>query len=223
MPVPADIDRVAMIFNRGAAIRTVLPEPRPGRTWRICIDTSDDSLVDAFPAVADRLDVAARSTVILAEAPAPSEGRGSRAPDARELDALAEAAGIAPYWFDVLGKRTIVSAATKLALLEGLRLPARSQAQARELLGRLAEETARRIPYSLTIPLDGALKVPLRSGSSAPQRPLEFHLTTEDGEAISGPVEVGEGRRRALADGREIDEHDFVLPPLHDRPASAGS
>jgi glycogen operon protein len=213
-PVPADIDRVALIFNRGAAIRTVLPEPRPGRSWRICLDTADDSLVNAFPAVSDRLDVAARSTVILAETPAPSEGPGARAPDARELDALAEAAGIAPHWFDVLGKRTIVSAATKLALLEGLRLPARSQAQARESLGRLAEETARRIPYSLTIPLDGALKVPLRSGSSAPQQPVEFHLTTEDGETISGPAQVGEGRRRALADGREIIEHDFVLPPL---------
>jgi glycogen operon protein len=213
-PGAPNIDRVALIFNRGAAIRTVLPEPRPGRTWRICIDTSDDLLVDAFPAVSDRLDVAARSTVILAETPAPGEGPGARAPDARELDALAEAAGIAPHWFDVLGKRTIVSAATKLALLEGLRLPARSRAQARESLGRLAEETARRIPYSLTIPLDGALKVPLRSGSSAPQRPLEFHLTTEDGEAISGPMELGEGRSRALADGREIAEHDFVLPPL---------
>ena len=212
--VEVDIDRVAMIFNRGVAVRTVLPEPRPGRTWRICIDTSHDSLVDALPAVSDRLDVAARSTVILAEARTPGEGPGARAPDARELDALAEAAGIAPHWFDVLGKRTIVSAATKLALLEGLRLPARSQAQARESLGRLAEETARRIPYSLTIPLDGGLKVPLRSGSSAPLRPLEFHLTTEDGEAISGPMELGEGRSRALADGREIAEHDFALPVL---------
>jgi glycogen debranching enzyme GlgX/4-alpha-glucanotransferase len=213
-PVPADIDRVALIFNLGAATRAVLPEPRPGQTWRICIDTSDDTLIDAVPAVSDRLDVAARSTVILAEAPAANEGPGARAPDAREIDALAEAAGIAPHWFDVQGKRTIVSAATKLALLQGLRLPARSRAQARESLGRLAEETARRIPHSLTIPLDGALKVPLRSGSSAPQQSLEFHLTTEDGKAISGPLTVGEARRRALADGREIVEQDFDLPPL---------
>jgi glycogen debranching enzyme GlgX/4-alpha-glucanotransferase len=215
-PAPGElnIDRVALIFNRGAAIRPVLPEPRPGRTWRICVDTSDDSLIDAFPPVADRLDVAARSTVILVEAPAPSRGPGARAPDSHEIDALAGAAGIAPHWFDVLGKRTIVSATTKLALLEGLRLPARSQAQARESLARLAEETARRIPYSLTIPLDGALKVSVRSGSSAPQRPLEFHLTTEDGAAISGPMELGEGRSRALADGREIAEHDFALPAL---------
>ena len=29
-PIPADIDRVAMIFNRGAAVRTMLPEPRHG-------------------------------------------------------------------------------------------------------------------------------------------------------------------------------------------------
>ena len=71
-----------------------------------------------------------------------------------EIDALAAAAGIAPDWWDVAGKRTIVSAATKLALLEALRLPARTQAQARESLRRLAEGTARRIPYSLTIALD---------------------------------------------------------------------
>ena len=61
----------------------------------------------------------------------------------REIDALAGAAGIAPDWFDVAAQQTIVSASTKLALLEALRLPARTQAQARELLGRLAEGTAR--------------------------------------------------------------------------------
>ena len=123
-----------MIFNRGAAVRTALPEPRPGRTWRISVDTSDDLLVDAFPPISDRLDVAARSTLILVETPAPREGPGARAPEMHEIDALAGAAGIAAYWFDVAGKRTIVSASTKLALLEALRLPARTQAQARELL-----------------------------------------------------------------------------------------
>jgi glycogen operon protein len=213
-PVPADIDRVAMIFNRGAAVRTVLPEPRPGRTWRISIDSSDDSRVDAFAPVSDRLDVAARSTVILAEAPAPREGPGARAPDMHEIDALTEAAGIAAEWFDVAGKRTIVSASTKLALLEALRLPARTQALARESLARLAEETARRLPYSLTIALDGAMKVPLRSEPSAPSRPLEFRLTTEDGKAVGGRAEVSDGRRRTLADGREIIEQDFGLPSL---------
>ena len=213
-PIPADIDRVAMIFNRGAAVRTALPEPRPGRTWRISVDTSDDSLVDAFPPISDRLDVAARSTVILAETPAPREGPGARAPDMHEIDALAGAAGIAADWFDVAGKRTIVSASTKLALLEALRLPARTQAQARESLARLMDRTARRIPYSLTIALDGAVKVPLRSEPSAPSRPLEFRLTTEEGKAISGRAEIGDGRRRTLADGREIIEHDFDLPPL---------
>ena len=53
----------------------------PGSAWRISVDTSDDSLVDAFPPTSDRLDVAARSTLILVEAPAPREGR--RRPRAR--------------------------------------------------------------------------------------------------------------------------------------------
>ena len=54
--------------------------------------------------------------------------------------------------------------------------------------------------------LDGAVTVPLRSEPSAPSRPLEFRLTTEDGQSDRrARPRAATARRRTLADGREID------------------
>ena len=60
------------------------------------------------------------------------DGRRARRTRAT-IDALADAAGIAAEWWDVEGKRTLVSTATKLALLDCFGLAARTQAQAREI------------------------------------------------------------------------------------------
>jgi glycogen debranching enzyme GlgX/4-alpha-glucanotransferase len=211
-PAGEGIDRVAVAFHRGGTAATLrLPYPRAGKAWRVLIDTGDDTIVDGETDVADRVAIGACATLILAE----TDSARARAPDARDIDALAQAAGIASDWWDVSGKHTIVSAQTKLALLEALRLPARSQAQARESLSRLVEETsARRIPHSLTIPLDGALRCPYRADLSAPARPFEYQITTEDGQTLAGRALPGEAGRRRLADGREIVERYFNTPPL---------
>jgi glycogen operon protein len=215
-PAPDGVDRVALAFNRGGAKASLrLPEPRAGKAWRILLDTSDDARVDSATETADRVEIAARATLILAEAEAPSEGPRARPPNAADIDALAETAGIAREWFDVSGKRTVVSTSTKLALLEALRLPARSAVQARNSLNHLIEETsARPLPYSLTIPFDGAMKIPLRTDPAAPSRRLEFHILREDGETIAGRIVEAEGVRRTFANGREIVAHEFALPPL---------
>ena len=71
--------------------------------------------------LADRVQLRARSSLIVAEAATASGGAGSGAPTVETIDKLANAAGIAADWWDVGGKRTIVSAETKIALLDRAR------------------------------------------------------------------------------------------------------
>ncbi len=215
-PAPAGVDRVALAFNRGARAASLsLPEPREGKVWRALLDTSDDSVDGALLPVADRARIAARTTLVLAEADAPADAARRRPPDAREIDALAAAAGISAEWWDVAGRRTIVSPETKLALLAALRLPAGSQAEARESLARLVEETgARRLPLSLVRRFDEPLCAPVRSDPSAPARPIEPSVVTEDGQTIAWRAPTSEATRRRLADGRAIVEREIALPNL---------
>jgi glycogen debranching enzyme GlgX/4-alpha-glucanotransferase len=214
-PMEGGVDRVIVAFNRAWAPTSLhLPDPREGFHWRLLIDTSDDAVVDK-PEFADHLPMAARATLILAEAPVSDEVLTSRPAAANDIDALANAAGISAHWWDVGGQQTIVSTETRLALLEAFRLPARSQGQARESLTRLVEETtARRVPYSLTIPLHGPMRAPYRADPGAPHRPIAFSILTEDKQTLAGSAPDSPARRHALADGREITERWFDLPPL---------
>ncbi|HYA72221.1 MAG TPA: glycogen debranching protein GlgX [Roseiarcus sp.] len=215
-PTADGVDRVALAFNRGARAASLrLPEPRQGKVWRALVDTSDDSVADVGLPVADRARIAARATLVLTEADAPAGTTGLRPPQARDIDVLAEAAGISPDWWDVAGRRTVVSPETKLALLAALRLPAGSQAQLRESLARLVDETgARRLPLSLVLRFDQPLCAPVRSDPAAPPRSVEPTVLTEDGRAISWRAPEGEARRRPLADGRAVIERAIALPAL---------
>ncbi len=215
-PEPNGVDRVAVAFNRAARPGFLrLPEPRDGKTWRILIDTADDAHDDAPLAVADRARIAPRATLILAELDAAGDPKRGRAPDAREIDALAQAAGIAPDWWDVEGRRTIVPPETKLALLDALRLPAASQAQLRESLARLVEETtARRLPNALVWRLGEPLRVPARVDPGEPVRRLEPRIVTEDGRTIDWRAPESEATTRLLADGRTVLEREIELPEL---------
>ncbi len=176
-------DRVAVALNRGPdPLPLRLPDPRANKAWRVILDTSDDSIVDVAPPLADRVRIVGRATLILAEVDAPTPKL--RAPAAREVDSLAEAAGIAGDWWDVSGKRSIVSAVTKLALLEALRLPAATQAQVRESLAKLVGETsARRLPTTHVSRLDAPRLVPMRADPGEPAGPVEATILTEAGGA----------------------------------------
>jgi glycogen operon protein len=215
-PAEERTDRVIVAFNRaGTPTSLRLPEPRRGYGWRILIDTSDDAVIDRGTDVADWTPLAARATLILAESEAPRVGPRARAPDSREVDALAVEAGISTQWWDIEGKSTIVSASTKIALLEALGLPARSQSQARASLAHLIDEThARRLPFSLTLPLGAAMKAPHRAEPTAPTAPIEFTVLTEDGAVVAGKAAEGGAERRVLADSREILERMVDLPAL---------
>jgi len=212
-PAADGFDRALVAFNRGPETSLRLPEARDGFVWRVRLDTSDDARSDAATQLADRTPLAARSTLILAETPISSTV--ARPPDARDVEALTNAAGIAGEWWDAEGAHTLVSTSTKLALLDCFGLPARTQALARESLDRLMQEThARALPPSVTLAQDAPLRVTLRSDAGAPPNAIEFHVTLENGETASGSTPGADARKITLPNGREIDERHFDLPSL---------
>ena len=86
------------------------------------MDTLRPEAAERLIAVADRVRLHGRSTLVLAEIPTARSGRGSGPPSVEEIDKLAQAAGIAAEWWDVGGERTVVSPETKIALLTALGL-----------------------------------------------------------------------------------------------------
>ena len=205
-------DRVAVAMNRSTADAEIrLPAPRSGMAWRTLIDTYDPEAPERRIALADRVRLHARSSLILAEARTATGGPGSGAPRAETIDTLAGAAGIAGEWWDVRGKRTIVTPETKIALLTALGLEVGSEAEARASLTRLVDEThRRRLPFSLLLRLGEPAVAPLRDLPSA----ADARIVREDGSVAEWRVEAGDGVRRDLADGRSVAERAIALPAL---------
>jgi glycogen debranching enzyme GlgX/4-alpha-glucanotransferase len=211
-PQGEGVDRVAAAMNRSNADAEVrLPSPRPGMAWRVLIDTHDPEAPERWLALADLVRLRARSSLILAETPTASGGLGSGAPSVATIDKLASAAGIAAEWSDIGGKRTIVSPETKIALLSALGLEVASQAQARDCLTRLIDDTQRRrLPFSLVLRLDQPLVAPLRDAL----RPTDARIEREDGAAAEWLIEAADGAQRDLPDGRSVSERPIALPTL---------
>ncbi|MGH6799102.1 MAG: 4-alpha-glucanotransferase, partial [Roseiarcus sp.] len=206
------VNRVAAAINRSNADSELrLPLPRAGMAWRVLIDTHDPDAPERWLALADRARLRARSSLIVAEAPTASGGLGSGAPSVETIDKLAGAAGIAAEWWDVGGKRTIVSPETKIALLSALGLEVASEAQARDSLTRLVDDTQRRrLPFSLVLRLDQPPVAPLRDMP----RTTDARIEREDGAAAEWPIEAADGVRRDLPDGRSVSERQIALPAL---------
>jgi glycogen debranching enzyme GlgX/4-alpha-glucanotransferase len=205
-------DRVAVAMNRSSAETEIrLPAPRSGMAWRALVDTHDPEAPERRLALADRARLQPCSSLILAEARTASGSPGSGAPSAETIDTLAGAAGIAGEWWDVRGKRTIVTPETKLALLTALGLEVGSEAEARESLTRLVDEThRRRLPFSLLLRLDEPQVVPLRDLPRA----ADARITREDGATTEWRVEAADGVRRGLPDGRSVAERAVPLTTL---------
>ncbi len=205
------VNRVAVAMNRSNADTELrLPPPRAGMGWRILIDTHDPGAPERWLRLADRVRLRARSSLIAGEAPT-TGGVHSGAPSVETIDKLATAAGIAAEWFDVAGKRTIVSEETKIALLTALGLDVKSEAQARDSLTRLVDDTERRrLPFSLVLRLGEPLVAPLRDMASA----TDARIVREDGAVAEWPVEPADGARRDLPDGRSVVERKIGLPEL---------
>ena len=205
-------DRVAVAMNRSLAdIDLSLPRPREAMAWRVLADTSDPEAPEAATVLADRMRLKARSSAVLAEAPLAADRSLTAPPAAASIDALAKTLGIAPEWWDVAGNRTIVSAETKIALIEGLGLAAHSEAQARDSLGFVLDETKKRMtPPSLVLRAGEPLTAPLRDCPNGCDARLEF----EDGSLVEWRVPQGRGMLRKLIGGSEVDERSVPLPSL---------
>ncbi|HLX98049.1 MAG TPA: glycogen debranching protein GlgX [Roseiarcus sp.] len=210
-PQGEGVNRVAVAMNRSdAGAELCLPPPRAGMAWRALIDTHDPDAPERFLAIADRVRLRARSSLIVAETPA-SGGLHSGAPTIETIDTLANAAGIAAEWWDVGGKRTLVSAETRIALLEALGLDVASEAQARDSLTRLIDDTGRRrLPFSLVLRQGEPLTAPLRDMPRA----AEARIVGEDGAATEWTIEAAGGAERRLPDGRSVVERAITLPAL---------
>jgi glycogen operon protein len=204
-------DRVAVAVNRSDMDTEIrLPAPRSGMAWSVLADTHDPQAPEHRLALADRARLRPRSSLILKEARTASGAAGSGAPSAETIDTLAGAAGIAGEWFDVQGKRTIVAPETKIALLAALGLEVGSEAQARESLARLVDETRRRLPFSLVLRSGEPAVAPLRDLAGA----ADARIVREDGSLAELRVAAGDAASRALPDGRSVAERAIPLPAL---------
>lgn len=208
-PAADGVDRVAFAMNRAdVAIDASLPPPRDGMAWRVVVDTAEPDAPERVLPVAGRCPLAAHASVILAEE---RVRRAGGLPSADAVDALAEAVGLADDWWDLGGRRTVVSSDSKIALLGALGLSAASEAHARESLKEVLEETRRRrVPPSLLVREREPASVPLRDAMGA----VEARVECEDGRAVEWRAPAGDGASRTLLDGSALVERTLSLPEL---------
>jgi glycogen operon protein len=213
-------DRVIAILHAGtASINVTLPEAQAGCLWRCCVDTSHEQghgEERAFEGGAI-IAVAPRSVAILAERSGDVfrtavKSEQGVAPDL--LERLANAAGIAPDWYDISGERHIVSPETKTALLADMGLPAGNGSEARESLVRLADDHDRRaLPWSLVVREGQAVRIrlPLTDGRA----PAALRVHREDGSTSVIPLGPGdiEFAPFTALDGRLTEAAIAKLPP----------
>ncbi|WP_395696669.1 glycogen debranching protein GlgX [Methylocella sp.] len=206
--------RVAVLVNRAhAPVEARLPAARAGHGWTIGAHSADP---DAFGAPGDQvLTLPPRSVVILTESV--EAAARSVGVDDRVLDRLAAAAGIALDWHDVVGRRTVVSAETKRALLESLGLGARSTGEALGRLGELSQEGAfRPLPVATTLRRGDAQTLRLGGALADAARPFALSIACEDGSTpqIVVPPDLGERRETIAPDGRRALVRYIPLPEL---------
>ena len=206
-------DRAALAINRGATPVTItLPEIRTGYGWYLLADSSEDRTPVE---IAGPTTVPGRAILVLAEVPsAPGKIRGGKA---NSLDRLAQAAGIALKWEGADYSSHIVGDDAKRALLKALDLPAGSEREAVETLGRLAEERDRRpLPYALTIWSGDPVAIDMPLARGFVRRPVTLVVTLEGGETqpVRFAPEDGKIAAGIAADSREHRVWRVILPNL---------
>ena len=193
-------DRVALAVNGGReAVVFVLPEPRERHAWRLLADSANEAAGQAFPTEAAIL-AAPRAILVLAEAPVIGPSSHPREASVA-LDRLAAAAGIHLQWWEVNGTRHIISTDTKRSLLAAMRLPAATEAQARDSLGHLAATRDRRLlPYALSQDSDRPAMLRLAAGHAS--RPPKLIVALEDGSHHALDISAAELCQERGIDGR---------------------
>ncbi len=208
-----DASRAGLLFNAGheeAHFR--LPSPSRGHFWRRALDTGvEDGNGDGAGFDGDEiLVVAPRSTLVLIDT---AEPETPRAASPATLDALAQAAGLAPDWHDVKGARHIVPEATTTALLKAMGLPATTQAEARASLTRLADQRDRRaLPFALVACENEKIEAPLVLAEPRAELELEDEFSAR--RRLSLGADSLRAEKRRACDGVAFVVQVATLPAL---------
>ena len=212
-------DRVAMAINGGPdAVAVQWPAPREGYRWRTVIDTS---LADGRPGgdamAGESGTLGPRSVTVLTEGASAARRAGKAGVEPELLAALAAAAGIAPTWDDVTGRRHVVPPETTHALLAAMGLGAATTGEARDRLAEMAANRERRRLPPVCVMQEGAagaVAVGIDTGARGTVAPLR--LTCEDGTEMVLPFPAGDDSAMAVAtaDGGRRTRRLLALPPL---------
>jgi len=140
---------VAIAFNAGNdPVAVQWPDARDGFAWHRCIDTTSPTGPppgeDSGPI--DSTTLAPHSMVVVTEILETSPRRKQSRVAPEVLDRLAAAAGIAGDWWDVSGRRHIVGAETKRALLAAMGFRADATSDAHAHLAAISERRERQSP-----------------------------------------------------------------------------
>jgi 4-alpha-glucanotransferase len=211
-------ERISVIMHRGFEdTRVLLPPVRAGHIWYLLADNSapDDEGSACQPIAGLSITVTARGVMVVVEQPR-DRGRSVTA-DTGLLDRLAHAAGIAPDWWDVSGRHTIVSADTQRALLAAMHLPAATQGEARDTMRQLSDSLDRRaLPHALVSRSDEAAILTLGVEPGLGRRPVWLTIEREGGETRQLRVGTEDGTVTACAgaDGLPAVAWRIALPML---------
>ncbi len=213
-------DRALVILNAGRDVMVAIPDARPGQRWHDLDGHDPDD---------GQLAVAERSVRCLIERPG-QPARRRTGVDPHVLADLSRAAGIEPEWWDVSGRRTIVTPDVQAALLASLRLPATTTSDARESLHRVRiEQTGRALPIVLLGKAGQAIHLDLSAANGRRTRLLitgpggdvrTIDVGPDDGEPGPGPQRrtvtlppLAMGRHVLIEDGMpEAPCHLIVAP-----------
>lgn len=211
------LDRVCVVLHRGereGAMR--LPPVAGGRGWRRALDSAspDGVAPDALLDGGSTLTVAPRAVLLLVDEAIPRAAR-ARPATAADLDALAQAAGIAPHWWDETGGFHPVPDDSKRALLSAMGLPASTRGEVADARASLTQTRALRdLPLTLAGHQGQSLQValPAEGRSGLP----ELTLALEDGRMLSVRPDAGRAVRESFTtpDGRPAARDLVELPGL---------
>jgi len=203
--------RALLVLNAGADGSVAVPAPQDGYEWTVGFDSKS---VERGGKVDGDFAFGARSVAVLVET-VPAGVTRATGVSTGTLRVLAGQAGIAADWWDVGGDRHIVSDATLQALLASLRLPAGSEAEARDSLAALAQRRdVRPLPAAL-VAVEGDTPE-LRLGPGTGGRDRWLTVTPTDGTPIQVKIAAEDGRSAAAqaADGRRFMTRRVALPVL---------
>jgi glycogen operon protein len=218
-------ERVSLILHRGMDEALVtLPPPRAGHVWRLIADSAHPGPAASYLAEPDGSGhlVAAAAVLVGARGVAlaverPRQALGKRGADTGLLGRLARVAGIAPEWWDVDGRRTVVSDDTSRALLKAMRLPATTEGEVRDGLRRLSEEGERRaVPRALVARGGESPILSLGVEPGLGGRSLWLTVAREDGQTERVRVGADEGSVVTFigSDGNPAQARRIRLPAL---------